>query len=143
MEYVNYVKSKAHLGSAKKPEAPVLSDEDETFLKQVASTEDQPGKVQVQDLPVAGETQVRDAQLAILDGAQNIPLPETPDGLSAEPKSTHDASAGGHLLGKIPRPNWSWVRKDSREVKRKVRAFLQSISKLLTISRPRMTQLRA
>ncbi|CRG92557.1 hypothetical protein PISL3812_09619 [Talaromyces islandicus] len=55
---------------------PVLTDEDEAFLERVISRENP------QDPKVAGN----DAQIALMDGAQDIPLPMSPtEELTAEP----------------------------------------------------------
>lgn len=103
MDYVNYVKNKAHIGSSKKEESPVLSDEDEQFLKTIAASQG---------------GQPKDAQVMLMDGAQNIPLPTTPEPVVAEPETLE--SSKGHGLEKLHRPTWSWLRRDSRELKRKV-----------------------
>jgi len=42
----------------------------------------------VLDLPVAGETKGNDAQIALMDGAQNIPLLDMLDEVSEEPPMT-------------------------------------------------------
>lgn len=126
MEYINYVKSKAHIGTSKKSENPVLTEEDEHFLNRITSHDEQPpplpARPQVQDLPVAGETQGNDAQLALLDDAQNIALPETPMEGTTEPEPMQDPIAGSEKgAEKISAKNtWSWLRRDSRDHKRKV-----------------------
>ncbi|KAF7512827.1 hypothetical protein GJ744_011930 [Endocarpon pusillum] len=125
MEYFNYVKSKAHIGTAKKSENPVLTEEDEHFLNRITSHDEQPpplpARPQVQDLPVAGETQGNDAQLALLDGAQNIALPETPKEGTTEPEPMRDPIAGSEKGAekKSAKKTWSWLRRDSRDYKRK------------------------
>ena len=130
MEYINYVKSIAHIGTSKKSEAPVLSEEDELFLHHITSHDEQPpplpARPQVQDLPVAGEIRGNDAQVALLDGAQNIPLPETPDEIMSEPESMEDPNIGLSQSSetKAARKHWSWLRRDSRDHKRKVRQGL-------------------
>jgi len=74
----------------------------------------------VTQLQVAGETQGKDAQLALMDGAQNVPLPETPDEaakeLVAEPESGH--SKGKKAEASRKPYTWSFLRRDSRDVKR-------------------------
>ncbi|KAK2805262.1 hypothetical protein FQN50_006288 [Emmonsiellopsis sp. PD_5] len=75
-QYINYLKSKAHhLSSSSSPKTPpakqqdpVLSPDDEAFLHRVTS----PGEEEEQ---TGG-----DAQIALMDGAQNIPLPLSPEG---------------------------------------------------------------
>jgi hypothetical protein len=126
MDYINYVKNKAHIGTPKRSETPVLSKEDEQFLNRIISAEDQPpplpARPQVQDLPVAGEVQGNDAQIALLDGAQNIDLPRTPDEIVTEPEAVQAISSESDR-GPEPKRgkgNWSWLRRDSRDAKRKV-----------------------
>jgi hypothetical protein len=127
MEYINYVKNKAHIGTLRKSEAPVLSEEDEQFLNRVTSHDEQPpplpARPRVQDLPVAGETKGNDAQLALMDGAQNIALPETPDEVMSEPEAMQDPVTGSERSAekKSAKKQWSWLRRDSRDTKRKVR----------------------
>ena len=129
MEYINYIKAKTHLSTATKSEEPVLSEDDEKFLTQIASTEDEqppplPARPGVAELQVAGETKGNDAQLALMDGSQNIPLPETPDEHeeeSVEEAEQTDTSGNGKGKDKASKKSyWSWMRRDSRDVKRKV-----------------------
>lgn len=130
MEYINYVKSKAHIGTLKKSETPVLTEEDEQFLNHITSHEEHPpplpARPQVQDLPVAGETLGNDAQIAIMNDAHNVALPETPDEIMSEPEAMQDPITG---LARSPEKKaatktWSWLRRDSRDHKRKVRIEL-------------------
>ncbi|KIW83716.1 hypothetical protein Z517_02962 [Fonsecaea pedrosoi CBS 271.37] len=116
MEYINYIKAKAHLVTARRSEAPVLSEEDEKFLDRITSQENPP------PLPARpGAASVgKDAQIALMDGAQNIPLPpETPSELSEEPAmlqaGANDATDDTQSKSKA---TWSWLRRDSRDVKR-------------------------
>ncbi|KKZ66947.1 hypothetical protein EMCG_07375 [[Emmonsia] crescens] len=68
-QYINYIKAKAHILKAPKAQAqiqakePILTSDDEAFLQRVTS---HPGE--------AG----RDPQIALLDGAQDISLPQSP-----------------------------------------------------------------
>lgn len=120
------MKSKARIGTSKKSETPVLSEEDEQFLNHITSHDEHPpplpARPRVQDLPVAGETQGNDAQLALMDGAQNIALPETPDEIMSEPEAMQDPTAGSGRSAdeSASRKTWSWLRRDSRDHKRKV-----------------------
>ncbi|KAJ9660169.1 hypothetical protein H2198_002675 [Neophaeococcomyces mojaviensis] len=108
MEYINYIKAKTHIGTLTKPEKPILSDEDERFLDKITTQENPP------PLPVARHG--GDAQLALLDGAQNIALPpETPSELSEEPKHLTDIPPEKQSSKKA---TWSWMRRDSRDSKR-------------------------
>lgn len=114
MEYINYIKAKTHISTAHKSETPVLSEEDEAFLNHITSDENPPplpARPHVTDLPVAGETRGNDAQVALLDGAQNIALPDTPDELSEEPAMIPDVNS---KQTPSKRSTWSWLRRDSR-----------------------------
>jgi hypothetical protein len=130
MEYINYIKAKTHISTAKKSQAPVLSEEDEQFLNQITSDEKAPPlptRPRVLDLPVAGETKGNDAQIALMNDAQNIPLPDTPNEVTEEPamlegsaKALEDsATARKHRKTKS---TWSWLRRDSRDANRKATA---------------------
>lgn len=129
MEYFNYIKARTHISNATKSEEPVLSEEDEKFLTQIASNEEEqppplPARPGVQELTVAGESRGNDAQLALMDGAQNIKLPETPDEIVEEPSeetTKSDAKGKGKAAASTTKkPYWSWMRRDSRNVKQKV-----------------------
>jgi hypothetical protein len=126
MEYINYVKNKAHLGTSTKSETPVLSEEDEQFLNHITSHDEQPpplpARPQVQDLPVSGDTQGNDAQIALLNAAQNIALPETPDKPISEPEAMRGPVAESDKRPEATpaKKTWSWLRRDSRDHKRKV-----------------------
>lgn len=114
MEYINYIKAKAHLATARKAETPVLTEEDEKFLDQITSEENPP------PLPPRPRT-VKDAQIALMDGAQNIPLPpDTPNEISEEPDMMRESeSVPTQISEPSKRKNvWSWMRRDSRDVKR-------------------------
>jgi hypothetical protein len=140
MEYISYVKSKAHIGTVKKSETPVLSEEDEQFLNRITSHHEHapplPARPQVQDLPVAGETQGNDAQVALLGDAQNIALPETPDEIMSEPEAMQDPITGSDRKSekKSTRKTWSWLRRDSRDHKKKVRKSSCAMEQTLTSS---------
>jgi hypothetical protein len=127
MDYIKYVRNKAHIGTSKKSENPVLSEEDEQFLNRIISQDDEnppplPARPQVQDLPVAGETYGNHAQIALMDGAQNIALPRTPDEITSEPEVSPFPITGWDVSSekKPARKTWSWLRRDSRDLKRKV-----------------------
>lgn len=111
MEYINYIKAKAHFGTAAKPENPVLSDEDEKFLSQITSQDNPP--------PLPTVEHGGDAQLALLDGAQNVELPpETPNELVEEPSTAPEFSLKEHTGKKT---SWSWLRRDSRDARARSR----------------------
>jgi hypothetical protein len=135
MEYLNYVKSKAHIGTSKKSEAPVLTEEDEQFLNRVTSHDEKPpplpARSLIQDLPVAGDAEGNDAQLALFDGAQNVALPETPDEPTRDRELAQNPNVGSD--NKPTKNTWSWLRRDSRDHKRKVRMDSVVIRQLLTV----------
>lgn len=115
MEYINYIKSKARLATASKSDTPVLSEEDEQFLDRITSQENPPP---LPARPGLTSPEIKDAQVALMDGADNIPLPETPNNeatkeLVAEPDSETPSTEVSHSRAKT---TWSWLRRDSREV---------------------------
>ncbi|OCT49105.1 hypothetical protein CLCR_04905 [Cladophialophora carrionii] len=119
MGYINYIKAKAHLATARKSEAPVLSEEDEKFLDHITSQENPPPLPARPDVP----TVVKDAQLALMDGAQNVPLPPgTPSELAEEPDMVQDddQQLAAEPTGSRSRKAWSWLRRDSRDAKRQL-----------------------
>ena len=130
MEYVNYIKSKAHLSFTTKSEAPVLSEEDEKFLSHITSDEKAPtlpARPGVLGLPVAGDTKGNDAQVALMNGAQNIPLPDTPNEISEEPPMLEGSATALEDSAKASKeqkqkPTWSWLRRDSRDANRQATA---------------------
>lgn len=104
MEYINYIKSKASFGKATPTEKPVLSEEDETFLTRIIS--------QVNPPPLPTTEHGGDAQLAIMNGAQNVALPPaTPNELTEEPEETKQLT----LDPPPKKKTWSWLRRDSRD----------------------------
>lgn len=114
MQYVNYIRSSPYLNWTPKSEKPILTDDDEQFLNRITTQE---GGATATEL--ADDQRVRDAQTALMDGAQNIPLPETP---SEEPKAElGDAPKDGESKTDAkPRTYWTFMRRDSRDSKRKV-----------------------
>lgn len=107
MEYINYIKSRAHIGTATKSEKPVLSDEDEQFLTKIITQDNPP--------PLPTVQHGGDAQLALLDGAQNIALPPgTPNELAEEPIMAPEFPP---KEGAGKKTTWSWFRRDSRDAK--------------------------
>ncbi|MCJ1307447.1 hypothetical protein MMC25_001093 [Agyrium rufum] len=107
-------------------EAPVLTEEDEAFLQRVASEgEPPPLPTRPLDLPEAGSTAGNDAQLALLDGAQNVALPDVPDtpdeavatSIEGELGSSSSAAAKGkeRAVAAVSAFRWSFLRRDSRD----------------------------
>ena len=111
MEYINYIKAKTHISTSKKAETPVLSEEDEQFLNHITSDAKAPplpARPRVLDLPVAGEARGNDAQIALMNGAQNIPLPDTPMKL---PKNRQ--------CWKLPQQHWKTLQLPQKMGRRK------------------------
>ena len=113
-------------------ETPVLNEEDEAFLARM-ETEGTPPELperpgpplpaRPQDLPLAGETEGNNAQIALYDGSQNIPLPDAPDTpedvlTTSEPDVIDQGKAKGKQK-ETKKSKWSFLRRDSRDVKRK------------------------
>ncbi|MCJ1318467.1 hypothetical protein MMC15_003795 [Xylographa vitiligo] len=122
MEYFNYKKTKKHQDTIEKSEAPVLTDEDEAFLQRI-TTEGTPPPFpeRPQDLPEAGSTKGNDAQIALMNGAQDIALPDVPD----TPEGVLVAIEGDDIgKGKEKAHDgkrkmmWSFIRRDSRDKNR-------------------------
>lgn len=114
-------------------ETPLLTEEDEAFLARI-ETEGTPPELPERpapplpsrpqdDLPYVGETTGNNAQIALMDGSHNIPLPDvpdTPDGVLTTAESDNidqENAKGKQREGK--KSKWSFLRRDSRDVKRK------------------------
>lgn len=113
-------------------EAPLLNEEDEAFLHRIA-TEGVPPDLperpapplpaRPQDLLEAGQTQGNNAQLVLMNDAQDIPIPDTPD----TPDNVHPPADGENTekpsgKGGAKRSKWSWLRRDSRDARRQATA---------------------
>ncbi len=122
MEYLHLKKPK-HQDHPEKVEEPVLTEEDEAFLRRIANEGTPPSLPErPQDLLVAGDTRGNEAQIALLDGAQNIPLPDTPAEESNRSIGDEgDVKGKGKSAAKQSKPifKWSFHRRDSRNSKRK------------------------
>ena len=117
MQYINYIKAKAHLATARKSEAPVLSEEDEKFLDHITSEENPPPLPARPNVP----TPLKDAQFALMDGAQNVPLPETPGEVTEEPAMIPEGEKSlSETADKKQSKGWSWLRRDSRDARLQV-----------------------
>lgn len=110
LKYFERRKSKdgAKTAVAEPPQSPILNDEDERFLQSLTGEEDAPP---LPERPVVildnGEKAVgNDAQDAIMDGANKIPLPQSPPVL---PDATV-ASSGGSKASKKAHDYLSFVR---------------------------------
>lgn len=126
MEYFTHKKAKEHVDIAEKDEEPVLNDEDEAFLQRIASEGTPPPLPERPlNLPVAGETVGNNAQIALMAGAQNIPLPDipdTPEDVTPDIEGHEGESSvkGKEKATKGKRPfRWSFLRRDSRDRNRK------------------------
>ena len=134
MEYLTHgrPKSKSPIRTSEEVEAPVLSEEDEAFLARIESEGTPPALPErhapplpqrPQDLPEVGDTIGNNAQLALLDGSQNIPLPDAPDTpesvlTTAEPDDIDQGKDKGKQK-EVKKSKWSFLRRDSRDTKRK------------------------
>lgn len=127
MDYINYIKAKTRIGTSTKSDKPVLSEEDEKFLNQITKQTNPP--------PISAVEHGGDAQIALMNGAQNIELPpETPDELVEEPEGMKEPSSTAHASKK---KTWSWLRRDSRDVKRHTTAEgLHDIAEGLKVKTP-------
>ena len=119
MEYFSYKKAKKHQDTAEKSEAPVLNDEDEAFLQRITSEGTPPPLPErPQDLAEAGSTRGNDAQVALMNGAQNVALPDvpdTPEGVLVAIEG-EDVSKGKEKESDGKRKMmWSFIRRDSRD----------------------------
>jgi len=101
---------------------PVLNEEDEAFLTRIISdAEEEPPALPARPVSSTSITQVRstDAQVILMQGADNIPLPdapETPEGEVAraiEGEPTTDSDDKSKLKPKSNR--WSWLRRPSEK----------------------------
>ena len=102
-----------------------MTDEDEAFLQLIASEGTPPPLPErPQNLAEAGSTRGNDAQIALMNGAQNIPLPDvpdTPDGKVA-PLEQEDTGKGKEKASGGKKRVWSFIRRDSRDRHRKTTA---------------------
>ena len=134
MEYLTHrrPKSKSPIRASEEVEAPVLNEEDEAFLARIESEGTPPALPErhaprlpqrPQDLPEVGDTTGNNAQLALLDSSQNIPLPDAPDTpedvlTTTEPEDIDQGKDKGKQK-EIKKSKWSFLRRDSRDTKRK------------------------
>ena len=118
MEYFKHKKTNKHVDTIEKPETPVLTEEDEAFLQRIASEGPPPPLPErPQGLAEAGSTRGNDAQVALMNGAQNIPLPDVPDTPEGEvpPLEKEDTGKGKQKTSGSKRRMWSFIRRDSRD----------------------------
>ncbi|KAL9631387.1 MAG: hypothetical protein Q9164_005925 [Protoblastenia rupestris] len=134
MDYLKSKRGKSPTLSTRNVDSPVLTKEDEEFLHRVA-TEGVPPPLperprqqppQPQNLPESGNPEGNNAQIALLDGAQRVPLPEAPE----TPEGSPTIAGAGYLhqgegkekVNESKKSRWNWVRRDSRDAKRKATA---------------------
>lgn len=126
LQYITNVASKASPWSAK----PVLTDEDEAFLQRVTSNPDD-GNNNSSINTTAEDGLIplgRDAQTALMDGAQDIPLPlspsedverELPEQVAETKQEKEELSNIAATATKKRRP-WSlWMKKGSTDASTK------------------------
>lgn len=121
MEYINYIKAKTHLSAATKSETPVLSEEDEHFLNKIVGEENPPALPPRPEQLGAfedGVPQIKDAQVALMDGAESVPLPETPQEVTEEPSMASNDTKNAQSASAPQRKAWTWLRRDSRDYQR-------------------------
>lgn len=126
MQYVNGLVSRASVRRVKKAQGPILDGEDEAFLQSVVSQSSEGESPPLPDRSL-------NAQIALMDGAQNIPLPLSPEdsekelgvnqkisengrGKDHSAENTETDSQGAASKKKL-RP-WDWIRRNNN--KRKV-----------------------
>lgn len=130
LQYITNVASKASPWSSK----PVLTDEDEAFLQRVTSNPDDENKIinTSEGINPLG----RDAQTALMDGAQDIPLPMSPsedvergfpEQVTETKEEKEELNNAATTTTKKRRP-WSiWTKKGSSEVHTK-KVFLSNFN---------------
>ena len=109
-------------------EVPVLTEEDEAFLHRIATEgtppelPERPGPplpTRLQDLQETGNTVGNNAQIALMNGAQDIPIPDIPDSPEGVPFSVeNDPTEKSVAHEGTKKSRWSWLRRDSRDAKR-------------------------
>ena len=132
MEYFSSKRARSKSPAPLPVETPILNEEDEAFLARI-ETEGTPPELperprpplptRPQDLHQVGEIEGNNAQVALMDGSQNIPLPDVPDTpddvlTTAEPDDIDQSESKGKQK-ESKKSRWSFLRRDSRDVKRK------------------------
>ncbi|KAJ9202397.1 hypothetical protein DTO021D3_4531 [Paecilomyces variotii] len=142
MQYFNQLRGKTRSSRAKQPD-PVLTEEDEAFLQRVTSQTDAaplPDDVATQESnnqPVG-----KDAQIALMDGAQNIPLPLSPAeevGRELAADENNKSEEGVKGMGEEPSESaekakkntrWSWMRKLAKDSKQEKQTAAADVSEV-------------
>lgn len=85
MQYFNQIKNRRRSSQIVKPPNPVLTDEDEAFLQRVTSEPEQgPISPSQGDAQASKSAEEGSQQPALNEGAQNIPLPASPEEFGKE-----------------------------------------------------------
>jgi hypothetical protein len=94
LQYFSSKKGKKAAAAADVPKAPVLNDEDEAFLKHITSDEQMPLQPAepVVILESGEKATGKDAQDALMDGANQIPLPKSPPPVDEKTTTAKDSS---------------------------------------------------
>lgn len=125
MQYVNGLVSRASVRRVRKAQGPILDGEDEAFLQRVVSQSSEGESPPLPDRSL-------NAQIALMDGAQNIPLPLSPEdsekklevnqkisengrGKDHSAENTETDSQGAASKKKV-RP-WDWIRRNNNKRK--------------------------
>lgn len=117
MQYINQIRAKAQSTRApKKPPRPVLTKEDEAFLSRVTSHPEEGSASASEQQEGQGG---KDPQVALMDGAQDIPLPISPPeeptiesgGLDVVDKDEGAKSPEQKPAKEKGRNPWSWIKK--------------------------------
>lgn len=136
LKHLTHKKTQKTKEVAEEPEQPVLTEDDEAFLQRIAE-EGTPPPLPARptplpqrrlDLPVVGEPEGNDAQLVLYE-AKDTPLPEAPDTpiihtpvISSEDEEENtqvNEKGKGSAKSLRKKPKWSFLRRDSRDSKRK------------------------
>ena len=125
---MEYLKSKRNKSPAptQEVETPVLNEEDEEFLHRIATEGPPPplpARPGTDHLHETGNPEGNNAQMALYDGAQRIPLPDapdTPEGVTTTAEPDYIEAKKDHESSK--KSKWSFLRRDSRDSKRKATA---------------------
>lgn len=124
LQYITNVASKASPWSSK----PVLTDEDEAFLQRVTSNPDDRNNSNTTPAEEGINPLGKDAQSALMDGAQDIPLPMSPsedverellEQVTENGKGKEELNNAAATTTKKRRPWGLWMKKRSNEVNTK------------------------
>ena len=94
--------AKTAVAVAEPPKSPILNDEDEKFLQSLTAEEPAPPLPErpVVILDTGDKVVGKDAQEALMDGANKIPLPQSPPAVTEDLKTTDST---GHKASKKER----------------------------------------